>query len=642
MTTAVRLALACLVLVLLLGFGAWYYLFGPNKVDAAELLPASTPVFIAIPNAARIVTDYETSQLKAVVESPNAKPLLDGLSGVAGQKNLDLLQTLLPNLSGQSFLAFTQSAPGEDPLSHGEIIGLRPKAGAAHFDAFLDHLRSAYPGLSGDAKTGSGQVEGLDYQWIQPAAVSDLDRICIARHGGWIVIAWGEDTLKDWWERLQRKSTLPSLATDPAYLDSIARVGKNSEAILYLSRAAISHFLDRNTATTAETSTSVFNAFAVGSSFEHGEIVDHFSLLLPRSGQAALGLSAAPCPFDTLKFTGPDTRFYWAASFDWAQIWKNLLREQPPSAGAVFAAHLQSWAQAHNLDVQHNIIDALGGEISLQSEWSDDNTYPDVSFFLKIDHPDDFKPVTAAILDTVRQDYANRAVVNELNAGSQNFATLKFVAPVPFSPTITEDGPYLGIFLNETHAVRSFQRDESIGLLKNPDFLRQIGDRRAGATQITFLDSPRLSDRAYQVALPYLSLAGMFDRRIGALTQGRNLPPDLHWLAPIGTWSETVSADDQGLLGYSVSGIGNQGIFLLSALRFGLSLAPGLMQSYGSVVLPAPPPPPAPAVIAPDAIPAPNATTLPSPPSSVTNLAPAAPTSPAPANVPTPTPAPSE
>jgi hypothetical protein len=401
----------------------------------------------------------------------------------------------------------------------------------------------------------------------------------------------------------------PNLAGTAAFQTAVQRTGANAEAFFYADTQALAHFYKISTATT-----DAAGAYAVGARFEDGDIVERYALALPRDAQGNLGLTSAPCPFDTLKFTGPDTRFYWGGCFDWPQVWKNLqaqAAQSPPTYLGTLAANLQGWAQAHNLDVERNIIDPLGGEISAQVEWSDDSTYPDAGLFLKLDHPDDFKPFTSALVDWIRQGYENRAVVNEINSDSQNFATLKFLQPVPLSPTITEDGPYFGVFLTETHAVRSFQRDGSIGLLKNADFLQRLGDRQAKALQIVYLDSPRLLDRAYRGALPYLSLAAMFNPHIGAMVQGQNLPQDLQWLAPMGTWIAVVSADDTGLTAYSSSGVGNQGLLTMGAFRQAMSFLPnmGAIAGAGSGLLPTPPPPapPAPAVVVPTPAPTTNA-----------------------------------
>jgi hypothetical protein len=566
-----QIIVAVLVLVILLGVAAWYFIFGPARIAAAELVPADAVVLATIPNGAHLALDYETSHLKQIVDSPNAKPLIDGFRTLAGPQRMDLVQSLLPDLKGQSFFA---AGP------HGYMtLALHPKFGGDGLDGVLAKLKAAYPDELAQATTTNSQFDGLDYRVIERP--DRHFRICAAQARGWIVFTTNETYLQDWWTRLKGTATSPSLGSTAAYKTAVQRTGPDSEIFFYADTKALAGFYQAPMALTG--------AYAVGTRFENGDITDRYSLILPRDAQSGLGLTSTPCPFETLKFTGPDTRLYWGGSFDWSQVWKNLQAQSPSTPLGEMAANLQGWAQAHNLDVQRNIIDPLGGEISIQSEWSDDSSYPDLGLFVKLDHPDDFKPVTAALVDWARQGYENRAVVNELNSGGQNFATLKFLQPLPISPTITEDGPYFGVFLTETHAVRSFQRDGSIGLLKDAGFIQKIGDRQAKASQIAYLDSPRLLDRVYRTALPYLSLAAMMNPRIGAMIQGQNLPPDLQWLAPMGTWIGVVTCDDDGLSVYSSSGIGNQGLLWAAVFRQARAFLPNIGAMAGAF-LPSPPP----------------------------------------------------
>jgi len=584
--TRLRLPLvlgAAFVLLLLgLSAGAWWYLFGANEVTAAELVPANTIAFATIPNAATIVEGYQTSHLKTVLDSPNAKPALDAAMNLIGQKNVDLFRVFLPNLGGQSFVAVTHF-DYDHPEKTGFIAAMKPKAGLGDFGAFLEKLKTTWPDIIKQGKTGKGTVAGVDYEWIQGPGASD--KICMAQVKGWIVTSWGVASLQDWIERFQKKSTTPSLAQNADYQTSLSRVGKDPMTLVYLDYHALLGTLQKQMTKTnpamGDYLVKKFDALggaALGTRFENGEIVDRFSFLIPRPAQLDSGMGNDPCPFDTLKFTGPDTRFYWASSINWKQYYKNLKEQsalpgpspsQPVPVSPMMnglVGFLQTWTRSVGLDEQHNIIDALGPEFSVQAEWSQDTTWPEVGFFVKLDKPDDFKPVITAIIESVRKAYATSAVIKEINSNGQNFAALKFVQPSPITPTITEDGPYLGVFLTENQAVRSFQRDESIGLPHNADFNRQVGDKRNGAAQVLFLDSPYLLDRAYKTAMPYLSLAGMFNKNLAAMLKGKNLPPDLSWLAPIGTWSFVVTPDDAGIRGYSVSGIGNQGIFLMGAL----------------------------------------------------------------------------
>jgi len=627
-----------LILILGVGAGAWWYLFGPNKVDSAELVPTDTVFFATIPNAASIVAGYETSQLKQLVEAPNSKPISDALVNQIGQKNIDLFNAFMPNLSGQSFLAVTHYDP-DHPEQIGLIAAMKPKAGMGDFDNFVAQLKTTYPDVLKQATTGMGNVAGVDYQWIKgPGA---MDKICVAQLGGWIVTAWGEASLQDWIERFQKKSTTPSLLQNPDYQKSLARVGKDSMTLAYLNYHAVLGIIQKDMAKTnpgegdyiAQKFGSI-GGLAVGTRFENGEIVDRFSCLIPHQTQIDSGMAAVACPFDTLKFAGPYTRFYWASSINPQQYWKSMQAqaEQVPSPNpmAAYAVHaLQAWAQSAGVDIQHNIIDPLGTEFSVQAEWSNDSTYPEVGFFMKVDKPDDFQPTINAIIQTTRKAYENSAVINELNApNGPTLAALKFVQALPISPTITESGPYFGIFSNETIAVQSFSRDQTVNLPHVASFSQQIGDKRNGASLLVYVDTPNLLNHAYTTAMPYLSLVSMFNKELAAFLKNAALPNDLTWLAPMGTWSFVLTPDDEGINGYSVSGIGNQGI--LMAFTAGGAITVG--QSMGIVPLPktsgmgpmSTPPAPVPA-------PAPNASA-----SNITNSADATPPAPTTNSVPMP------
>jgi hypothetical protein len=570
------------ILLLLGGVGGvWWYLFGANEVEAAELVPGNSVFFATIPNALAILEGYETSRLKTLVESPNSGPLRDQFVNFIGQKNVELLLAFLPNLSGQSFIAVTHYDPNH-PEHAGLIAAMKPKAGMKNFDAFLEKLKTTWPDLLKQAKTGTDSVVGVNYQWIQMPGAPE--KICVAQFHGWIVTTWGEATLQDWLERFQKKSLTSNLADDPDYRNSLTRVGNNPMTLLYLNNHAVLDIVQKQVAKTNPQAADylakkldTIGGAMMATRFENGEIVDRFSVVMPRPAQLESGMASDPCSFETLKFTGPNTRFYWASSINWKQYYKNLQDPSSPAATTNPAAgyllnFLQTWAANAGLDVQHNIIDALGSELSVQAEWNPDATYPEVGLFVKLDKPEDFKPTITAIIESARKAYATTAVVNEINSSGQNFAALKFVQTSPITPTITEDGPYLGLFLSENQAVRSFQRDPTLDLTQNADFNRQIGDKRKGAAQVIFLDSPQLLDHAYRNAMPYLSIASMFNQNLAAAIKDRNLPPDLTWLAPMGTWSLVVTPDEEGIKAYSVSGIGNQGLFLGAAAGGSMTL----------------------------------------------------------------------
>lgn len=640
MTLFRRLALVLALLLLLAVLGAAWYFFGTNGRAAAELVPGDSLAFALIPNGAVLGTGYETSRVKQLIEAPEAKPLLDSITRLIGDRNLALLRVLGPDFSGQLFLAVTHVDPAH-PAETGFIAGMHPKPGLDHFDQFVQQVSAAYPDLAKETKTGRDTLLGVDYQWIQSA--NQPGRLCVARYRGWIVTTWGEAALQDWLERMQGKPATPSLADNADFTKSRDRVG-SAQTLLYLNYAQFINLLTAQMGTmnpalggALKQQLTGIGGLAIGTSFQNGEIADHFSLLEPKQKQLATGMAAQPCPFETLKFTGPDTRFYFGTSVNWPQAWKNLqaqLASNPPAQGMV--NELTALAQAGNIDVEKNVINALGSEYSLQLEWPADSLYPELGVLVKVDKPDDFKPAVAALIDYTRREFATSAVINEMESDGHHFATLKMVQPMPVSPTITEDGPYFGFFLNETQAVRALARDESRGLLHNDDFNRQIGAQRDGASQLIFLDAPKLLDQAYRTALPYVSMGAMMNPQLAALVQGNQLPANLAWLAPMDTWSLVVRSDDDGLTGYSISGVGNQGIFMAGALGGSVMLLEqsGLLpHAAAPPVTPAPLPSPTGVPPAGGVMPAPAPVVAPVPPSP-----PVPPTPPTPPDATTPPP----
>jgi hypothetical protein len=320
------------LILLGLGLNVWSYLFGPNEIDAAELVPANTIAFATIPNAATVLEGYQTSQLKTLLDLPNAKPLHDAIVNLLGEKNNDLIQAFLPNLSGQSFIAITHF-DYDRPEQIGLIAAMKPKAGLGDFDGFVEKLKAAWPDILKQGKTGTGTVAGVDYKWIQGPGAAD--KICVARVKGWIVTSWGEASLQDWVERFQKRSSTSSLAEDVDYRESRAAVGDDPMTLVYVNFHSLVDIFQKQMTKTDPAAgdylgqkLDALGGAALATRFENGEIVDRFYFLMPRPAQIGSGMGVDPCPFDTLKFTGPDTRFYWASSINWKQYYDNLKEQR--------------------------------------------------------------------------------------------------------------------------------------------------------------------------------------------------------------------------------------------------------------------------------------------------------------------------
>ncbi len=296
--SARSLVVACLLLLAAFCAGIWWYLFGPNQVDSAELVPANTLFFASIPNAARLVDGYNSSKLHVLLANPNSQPLIDSAIHLVGEKNADLIRAFLPNLSGQSFVAVTHF-DYDHPERVGLIAAMKPKAGLGDFGSFVEKLKQAWPDILKQGQTGKGSVGGVPYDWIRgPGA---MDKICVAQVNGWIVTSWGEAPLQDWLERFRHKSTTTSLAKDPNFQKTIQRVGDDPMALTYVNLQSVLALAAKGVAQGDPAQADYLThklqyvgGAAVGTRFENREIVDRYSVVFPRPAQVETGWRQAP------------------------------------------------------------------------------------------------------------------------------------------------------------------------------------------------------------------------------------------------------------------------------------------------------------------------------------------------------------
>ena len=612
-------------------------------------------VFATIPNAAGIVTGYDSSQLKKLVDAPESQPLFDEIQKLVGDKNLALLKVLLPDLSGQSFIALTHFDPSK-PDETGFIAAMKPKAGTDNFDTFVTQVNAAYPDMAHETKTGRDKLLGVDYQWIEGA--HSPGRVCVARYHGWIVTTWGEASLQDWLERMQGKPATPSLAENADYQKSLTRIGKSAQAVLYfdyrhLMQLLGEHMDKTNPGFSAQMQKQIasLGPAVIGTSFENGDIVDRFSILEPRDAQLANGMAAEPCPFETLKFTGPDTRFYLGAAVNWAAMWKNFqaqlaVQPRPPARSLPLSspgrrARTSTCRRTSSTPSAPNIRCSWNGRPMPPTPTSASTS--------RSTNPDAFKPTIAALLDTARKEFATTAVITEMNSGGVNFATLKMVRPMPVQPHHHRGRPLVRPLpqpdpRRPQHGTRRKPRPAPQRRLQPRD--RRPAPGRGGDHLL------RLA-QVLRPGLPHRAAVRLHGRHVQSHArrppQGPQPAARPHLARADGHWGAVFKNDDDGVTGYSRSGIGNQGILLAGGLGgsvFGLEMA-GILPHRaphhyttpvpGNPNAPTPPVPGAPTAPAPALAPVPA--TPPAPivpvPSAVPS-SPAAPATPPPPPMPTP------
>ena len=326
------LGIAFLLLLAALGGGAWWYLFGTNEIESAELVPANTIFFASIPNAATLLEGYQTSQAKTLLESPNLQSAARlAREPARAKKCRPASRDFAPNLSGQSFLAVTHF-DYDHPEKVGLIAAMKPKAGLGDFGTFVEKIKAAWPDVIKQGKTGTG-TRGRRRVPVDPGPRRAGQRF-----------AWRRSTAGSSRPGARPRCRIGSSGTraGPAppvsrriinYVKAIGSVGDAPMTLLYINYHLVIDILQqadarrriRSRAITWRRSSRPSAARRWARGLRSGEIVDRFSLIFPASRRRSrLAWASGRVAFDTLKFTGPDTRFYWASTINWKQYAKNL------------------------------------------------------------------------------------------------------------------------------------------------------------------------------------------------------------------------------------------------------------------------------------------------------------------------------
>jgi len=378
MTSAIRLALIAFALVSPPRLRHLVYLYGPNKISAAELVPSDTvasPPSRTPPSSPPV---YQTSHLKELVDSPNAKPLADAISQWLGQEKSRPAPRLRPQSQrpvvhrhhphrSHRSLQDRASSPPQTQTGLRRFRRLRRQA-----EGRLS--RCPRPRHFG-RRTGRGPRLPMAPGPPGQQQVLRRPRPRLDRHR-----AWGEDALRDWWERYQKKASTRASSRTPT---------------------------TKNRSTASEKTRKRFS-ISTATRFLRWRSSTGRQSIPPRPISPKNGSPSAPSRSHELRagrhrrpFLGPDAshRFRFrhhslrlrhaqvhrtrhplllGSNVNWNQVWKNL-QEQPDAAppgppNGNLAAQLQDWAQSESLDIQHNIIDPLGGEATIQAEWGSDTS----------------------------------------------------------------------------------------------------------------------------------------------------------------------------------------------------------------------------------------------------------------------------
>lgn len=583
-----------LVALLVAAGGAAYWLLTQTKTEEASIvsaLPEDTILFAHIPDGTASFNRYQESNLKKIVESPELKFLkawalnlgdskLDPSQKEDLVKTQDLFNLLARSLDGESFIAVLPvdlknlKGPGlkEIPV----ILGLRPKEGPAGADAVIGKIKELLGKDIDIAPKGNGLHDGISYQWVDcPRGV----RICEARISDWSITTLSEPTLQIFIDRFQKKINSPSLADAASYKMLRGRLERGEDALVYVNiqtSLEMTQLALEESAVPKGIVSNALNQFrflsAAGLSvrFRKNQVEDTLIALAPQATRPDLGHNYDPCAFKTIKFTSPDTLAYFAKNFDARKQYEYTLKTYQSTAPESYKdlKSINESVSASGLDLDKNILDAVGPEIGLTLDWPKDNAFPDLALFVELAHPEDFKPVTDLLIKDIEPLTESKTakdgkiisptgMIVDGQAGSWQLKTFRFTKTLPVSPTLATGNNFCALFLTEQGAHRTLDKGDgaSPGLKENPQF-KSSGADIDSACSFLFVDMTQLTNRIYDTARPYYNMALAFSPDLQKTLKNFKPPASLGFVQPLGCWTLTSHVDNEAFTTRSKSGIG--------------------------------------------------------------------------------------
>jgi hypothetical protein len=605
------LVLVALLLLLIAGVAAAWFLLFRSSVQLAQILPSDTVLLAHIPNGALTGVAYQNSKLKKVLESEELQGLMAMAMAEAmkampeeQRKHLEEAQALAEmfktNLSGECFIAVLD-VNMDEPSENGVLFGLRPIPGLGNMDAFVSKVKEKVKAALEDQETGTATYGGVKYEWIQLSSDEiDADiRLCQGTVAGWNITAIGEAALKQFIDRANRPSS-PSLQDNLHYKAIETQIGPGNNAKFYLSFDRVLEKVFEKLEDLPEFADEAslwrdlygpMSAFGAGMKFKgNGDIEDTWVTLMPKDKRPNLGAMFEPCAFKTLKYTSPNTILYTAQNIDWKKYWDYIVKLYSSSPELSRAVEMvPGIVNTVGLDWNKNILEAIGPEVALQVDWPSKATIPIGGIYLQVANEKNFKPVIDFIVKSAaeyRHEQNALGTWMDLDVKGTKLKVFRLIQPpdspappVKVAPTMIVSGDMFGVFISE-EAASSMLLADAKGVVTQQESFKSLGLSTAGASSLIYVDMQKIVGRTYSMAAPMVKMAAMFSPELAPYVEQADLPEKLSFSDELGSWTMTGVMNNDGGVARSVSSVGN----LIFPLAFTAGASAAVLQGLGAKV----------------------------------------------------------
>jgi hypothetical protein len=628
------LGLLVILLLALAGGGYWRWLQQQQSSSAplTVCLPSNTVVFAHVPDGTASYQRFLQSNLYKIASSKEVSgllaqasntPGLSGASGFSAKEAWAWLGQLTACLDGESFVAMGN--PDFNQLVRNRIkdfpllLGLRSKSGQKNIQALIEKCKKGLQEQGVTPQTGEGTHAGVRYEWIETPFGC---RIYHAYTQGWALTCLSEPMLKGFIDRIQKPDPATSLRESPSFKLVLEHLDKNPDAYFYVDYKSmlenIASQIDRmtvesrgkNAKSTADhvkvkmqRLNQLVGPFGMSVRFDGLHITDRIFFSMPGVARPDLGKTLTPCAFKTLSFSSADTRLYFSQNLDARKQFDytiNLYKEEVPEL-AKWIGQVKSMLTAQGVDLDKNILDALGPEIACCVDWPSASLWPEPALFWELASAENFRPTVDWVIRYLEEQEtgsgdqkAPLGKFEDLQIGGHATKVFRFTRPLPISPVIVSNEKYLALFMTQQGANYFLAGEGKTPITSSAAFKAVCPAVTDSSSFLLYCDMQNLIDRSYQIAKPYALLAASFVPELQKVMSSTTLPEKLSFTSHLGSWVMTSKVTDAGIVTESKSSIGMPllpltGVGIAAAVLVPQLTQKGKASSYRTDAEPEPP-----------------------------------------------------
>ena len=477
-----------MLVLLALGAAAFFFFkvrrYLPERARGAELAPAETIFFAQFPNLRQTALRVPKSDLYQIWLEPDMQTFLEKPRRKAPWMRAwaERIDEILRAAPGECFVAVT---------------------------SFADPRPSFVGGFSFAGNQRDAEALAIHFR----AQVFSQVQIVSAFRSNWYLCASDSEMLAALLARFESKAG-EALAATPIFQQSMAPLGVGQDLVLFGKPNALSGNRDFLKELGAPARTSADDVIALATKIDGAKM--HDTIFLRGSGAASAGTLSR----QTLPLASAQTLLYYASELSLLQPGGDLgmLKGLVPGLAGMEKSLAEKGLTWSDLPA------AIGPEFGVMAEWPEDAVLPVV--LLASEVRDAVK--TRTFMDALTNppppnspwQREQRDGVTIMTAPAQG---LSFVRP---SAALTDRFALLGMSPEAVTAALSNtgkSAQPSLGqAVAFQDIARLVPDR---ASAFGYLDFPRLFERAYRMARPFITLSLAFSANAAAQIDAGKLPP---------------------------------------------------------------------------------------------------------------------